>query len=76
VASIAPRTDPIAVPIPEAVALSGMSHSAVYRELASGNLRAVKQGARTLVMMDSIRAYLASLPAATFRQPRRRGDLR
>ncbi len=61
---------PIALPISEAVALSGMSRSAVYRELAEGNLRAVKQGTRTLVLVESIRTYLASLPAATFRPAR------
>lgn len=61
------RIDPIAVPIAEAVTFSGMSRSAVYRELASGKLRAVKSGSRTLVLVESIRDYLASLPAATFR---------
>ena len=65
-----PHIDPIAVPITEAVTFSGMSRSAVYRELATGNLRAVKQGARTLVLVESIRAYLASLPPATFRPAR------
>ncbi len=59
--------EPVTVPIAQAVAISGMSRSAVYRELAAGNLRAVKQGARTLVLVDSIRAYIASLPPATFR---------
>ena len=61
------RIDPIAVPIPEAVTFSGMSRSAVYRELANGNLRAVKSGSRTLVLVESIRSHLASLPTATFR---------
>ena len=58
--------DPIALPINETVTFSGMSRSAVYRELATGNLRAVKQGSRTLVLVESIRAHLASLPVATF----------
>ncbi len=62
--------DPIAFPIAEAVTFSGMSRSAVCRELANGNLRAVKSGSRTLVLVESIRAYLASLPAATFRSAR------
>ena len=64
------RIDPIAVPIAEAVTFSGMSRSAVCRELANGNLRAVKSGSRTLVLVESIRAYLASFPAATFRSAR------
>ncbi len=69
-AATAPRIEPIAVPIAEAVSVSGMSRSAVYRALATGDLRAVKQGSRTLVLVDSIRAYLASLPPATFRPAR------
>ena len=63
-------TIPIAVPVQGAVEISGMSRSAVYRELANGNLRAVKSGSRTLVLVESIRSYLANLPAATFRQAR------
>ena len=65
-----PRIDPIAVPIAEAVTFSGMSRSAVYRELGTGKLRAVKSGSRTLVLVESIREYLASLPPATFRSAR------
>jgi hypothetical protein len=61
-----PAADVIAVPIQRASLVSGMSRSAIYRELAAGNLRAVKHGARTLVLMDSIRAYVEGLPTATF----------
>ena len=59
--------EPIAVPIPAASQISGLSRSAIYRELGAGRLRAVKQGARTLVLVDSIRGYLAGLPEARFR---------
>ena len=59
--------EPIAVPIPKASQISGMSRSAIYRELGAGRLRAVKQGTRTLVMVDSIKGYLAGLPEARFR---------
>ena len=62
--------DPVALPIADTVTFSGLSRSAVYRELATGNLRAVKSGSRTLVLVESIRAYLASLPPATFRSAR------
>lgn len=60
--------EPIAVPIPKASEISGMSRSAIYRELGAGNLRAVKQGARTLVLVDSIRGYPTRLPEARFRK--------
>jgi excisionase family DNA binding protein len=59
--------EPIAVPIQEASRLSGLSRSEVYRRLAAGDIRAVKSGARTLILMDSLRAHVTSLPAATFR---------
>ena len=65
-----PRTDPLAVPIPEAVRLSGISRSELYRRLAAGQVHAVKSGSRTLILMDSLRAHIASLPAATFRAPK------
>lgn len=58
--------EPLAVPIPEAQRISGMSRTGIYRELGEGRLRAVKMGARTLVLVESLRAYVASLPAAEF----------
>jgi excisionase family DNA binding protein len=66
----APGFEPIAAPIPTACRVSGLSRSEIYRRLAAGDLRAVKSGSRTLILMDSLRAHLASLPAATFRAPR------
>jgi hypothetical protein len=62
--------EPLALPIPDAQRVSGLSRSEIYRRLAAGDLCAVKSGSRTLVLMDSLRAHLASLPAATFRAPR------
>jgi hypothetical protein len=59
----------ITVPIADAQRVSGLSRSEIYRRLAAGDLRAVKSGARTLIVMTSLRALLANLPAATFRSP-------
>jgi excisionase family DNA binding protein len=61
---------PIGVPPLQAAALLGTSRSRIYRLLREEKLRAVKQGAATLVLTSSIREYAASLPAATFSQPR------
>ena len=61
--------DPVSATIPNAVRLSGMSRSEIYRRLAAGDIKEVKNGSRTLVLMDSLREYLASLPPATFRAP-------
>ncbi len=60
--------EPLAVPVVQAVMISGRSRLSTYRELAVGNIRAVKQGSRILVMVDSIRVYLAGLPVETFRE--------
>jgi hypothetical protein len=59
--------EPLAVRVDEVKQILGVSRSEAYRLLASGALRAVKQGHITLVLMDSIREHLASLPPATFR---------
>jgi hypothetical protein len=63
------QLEPLAAPIPDACRMSGLSRSEIYRRLAAGDIRAVKSGARTLVLLDSLRAHLASLPPATFRAP-------
>jgi hypothetical protein len=63
--------DPIAAPILEASRLSGLSRSEIYRRLAAGDIQAVKSGARTLILLESLRAQPASLPTATFRAPKK-----
>ena len=63
-------TETLAAPIPDACRISGLSRSEIYRRLAAGDIRAVKSGSRTLILMDSLRAHLASLPVATFRAPK------
>ena len=64
----APRVEPIAIPVNEAAAISGISRSELYRRMAIGQIKARKSGRSTLVLMDSLREHLASLPPATFRQ--------
>jgi len=64
------RSSPLALTIHEAVRISGLSRSELYRRLSDGKVQAVKSGSRTLILMDSLRAHLASLPAATFRAPK------
>jgi excisionase family DNA binding protein len=62
--------EPMAAPILDACRFSGLSRSEIYRCLGDGRLQAVKSGSRTLILMDTVRAYLASLPRATFRAPK------
>ena len=61
---------PVAVTIANATRLSGLSRSEVYRLLAASKLQAVKSGRSTLVLMESVRAHVVSLPPAIFRSPR------
>lgn len=65
-----PFLEVVTAPIPDACRVSGLSRSEIYRRLATGEILAVKSGSRTLVLMDSLRAYLASLPIAQFRAPK------
>ena len=57
---------PLGVKPKEAARLIGGSRTEVYRLLRQSRLRAVKRGATLLVLMDSIREHMASLPPATF----------
>lgn len=54
---------PIAVTIPDAVKLSGMSRTALYEALKRQDITARKAGRRTLISFADLQAYLASLPA-------------
>ena len=68
--------EPYAVPVPEAQRLLGdKSHSALYELLGRGELAAIKDGAKTLIVLASIWRYQASLPPAKIgpRTPRRVG---
>ncbi len=52
---LGPGFDSIAAAIPDACHISGLSRREIYRRLATGDIRAVKSGARTLILMDSLR---------------------
>ena len=53
---------PIAVTIPVAVEVSGLSRSRLYEALKDGSLSAKKAGKRTLISFAELEAYLARLP--------------
>ncbi len=54
--------NPIAVTIPDAVKLSGMSRTSIYEALKRRDITARKAGRRTLISFADLEAYLASLP--------------
>lgn len=68
-----PRVSPdaIAYTIVCTMIVSGLTRTAVYGLIGSGELQAVKSGRRTLVMGDSLRRYIGALPAASIAAPRK-----
>jgi excisionase family DNA binding protein len=62
------QLQPIGLSPLQAAAYLGTSRSRVYRLLREGRLLALKQGIATIVTLESLRTYAASLPAATFGQ--------
>lgn len=55
---------PIALTIENATKQSGLSRSRLYLLISEGKLEARKAGKRTLILGESLRQYIESLPAA------------
>ena len=53
----------LAATIAEAVEISGLSRSALYKLFKAGKITPRKNGKRTLVIVDELRRYVESLPA-------------
>lgn len=49
--------------------LGGISVAQVYRDLGLGRYKAVKAGKRTLLVVPSVKRYVASLPPAKIKAP-------
>jgi excisionase family DNA binding protein len=54
----------LALSIKEAAHVAGFGRSTLYQALASGQLKAVKLGRRTLIPADELRRFLNALPPA------------
>ena len=55
---------PILVTIPQAAAMIGRGVTFIYAAIGDGRIEAVKSDKRTLIVVESLRTYAASLPAA------------
>ena len=53
-----PRFEPISVKIPEAVRLTGISRSRMYQLIRSGDIEYAKVGAASLILVESLRAFV------------------
>lgn len=54
---------PLAVTIPNAVGITGLSRTSIYEALKRGDLSARKAGRRTLIPMADLQSFMAALPA-------------
>lgn len=63
---------PLLVPVKQACAIIGRGQSALYELIGAGKIRAVKSDRRTLVVVESLHEYVASLPPAKIAPPRNR----
>jgi hypothetical protein len=57
------RPHAVAMPLARKL-LADKSRSEVYEEIGLGNLDAVKDGAKTLITLESIERYMSKLPPA------------
>lgn len=53
---------PIAITIPEAMALGKMGKTKIFELLKSGAIKRRKIGAKTLILVDDLNEFLRNLP--------------
>ena len=53
---------PFAATVEDAVRLSGIGRTEMYGLIKTGAIKAKKFGRRTLILMDSVQAYVHALP--------------
>jgi excisionase family DNA binding protein len=54
--------EPLSYTVRTACQVSGMGRTRLYELIASGTIRAMKSGRRTLICAASLRSFVASLP--------------
>jgi hypothetical protein len=64
---------PILCSVKQASSMLGRCTQAIYDLIGGGEIRAVKSAGRTLVVVQSLHDYAASLPPAKVARPRKRG---
>ncbi|TIM06405.1 MAG: helix-turn-helix domain-containing protein [Mesorhizobium sp.] len=59
------QTMRISATIPEAVEMTGLSRSALYRLFNEGKITPRKNRKRTLILVEDLRRYVENLPIAS-----------
>ena len=54
----------ISVTVPEAVAMTGIGRSSLYKLFSEGKVHPRKSGKRTLILVSDLEEYIRSLPTA------------
>jgi len=52
----------LSVTIPDAVSMTGIGRSSLYKLFSEGKITARKSGTRTLVLVEDLKRYVESLP--------------
>lgn len=55
----------IAISIIEAAKRSGVGRSSIYQAIGRGELQIRKNGRRSLILVDDLKAWIAAMPVAT-----------
>jgi hypothetical protein len=64
--------EPILCSVPQGRQMLGIGTQAIYDLLGAGLIKGVKHGTRTLLVVQSLRDYVATLPEAKVAAPRKR----
>jgi hypothetical protein len=66
------EVEPILCSVPQGCQMIGIGTQGMYDLIGAGKVKAVKRGTRTLLVVDSLRAYANNLPEAKVAPPRQR----
>jgi hypothetical protein len=66
------EVEPILCSIPQGCQMLGIGIQGMYDLIGAGLVKAVKRGTRTLLKVESLKAYADSLPSAVIAPPHKR----
>jgi hypothetical protein len=64
------EVEPILCSVPQGCQMLGIGTQGMYDLIGAGLVKAVKRGTRTLLVVESLKTYAASLPAAVVAPPK------